>query len=156
MSNRPQIHRYQNLSTLATRLRSDILDKDCVLLYAFNRTGKTRLSMEFKEKAKRRPGGGPDTLYFNAYTEDLFTWHNDLEGDRDRYLQINETSSFTRGLTELSLDEAIAGYLSRYTDFDFDIDYRLWTITFRKGDETGIKISRWRSRLSLGEAPLHR
>ena len=40
------------------------------------------------------------------------------------------------------MDETIAGYLSRYADFDFDIDYEAWTVTFRKGDDESIKISR--------------
>jgi len=42
-----------------------------------NRTGKTRVAMEFKDFGKRKnrknPQGVADTLYFNAYTEDLFT-----------------------------------------------------------------------------------
>ena len=142
MSSSPKIHRYKNLTTLAQRLRSDVKDIHCVLLYAYNRTGKTRLSMEFKDQGKRKGQGTPDTLYFNAYTEDLFVWHNDLVGDTDRHLAINESSSFFKALTELALDESIAGYLSRYADFDFDIDYEKWVVTFRKGDANRIKISR--------------
>ena len=136
-----KVYSYKNLRTLAQRLRSDCKDLHCVLLYAYNRTGKTRLSMEFKDQGKRK-GKGPDTLYFNAFTEDLFVWHNDLDGDSDRYLTINETSSFLNGITELALEESIAGYLSRYADFDFDIDYKEWAVTFRKGDDDRIKISR--------------
>ena len=98
--------------------------------------------MEFKEQGKRKGQGTPDTLYFNAYTEDLFVWHNDLVGDANRHLKINENSKFFKGLTELALDETIAGYLSRYADFEFDIDYSTWTVTFRKGDDERIKISR--------------
>ena len=142
MSNTPKIRQYQNLTTLTRRLRSDVKDADCVGLYAYNRTGKTRLSMEFKNQGKRKGNGTPDTLYFNAYTEDLFVWHNDLDADTDRHLRINEGSAFSKGLTELALDETIAGYLSRYADFEFDIDYRSWVVTFRKGDDERIKISR--------------
>ncbi|MDE0309096.1 MAG: anticodon nuclease [Acidiferrobacterales bacterium] len=142
MSNAPTIQRYNNLTKLAQRLRDDVNDFHCVLLYAYNRTGKTRLSMEFKEQGKWKGKGTPDTLYFNAYTEDLFVWHNDLDADKDRHLKINKSSVFFRGLTELSLDETIAGYLSRYADFDFDIDYEKWIVTFRKGDKEHIKISR--------------
>ena len=142
MSRTPKIHQYQNLTTLARRLRNDVNDFHCVLLYAFNRTGKTRLSMEFKDQGKRKGQGTPDTLYFNAYTEDLFVWHNDLVGDTDRHLKINENSKFFKGLTELALDETIADYLSRYADFEFDIDYSTWAVTFRKGDDERIKISR--------------
>ncbi len=142
MSSEPKIFQYQNLTKLAQRLRDDVNNFDCVLLYAYNRTGKTRLSMEFKNQGKTKGNGKPDTLYFNAFTEDLFVWHNDLDGDTDRHLKINHTSSFLKGLTELALDETIAGYLSRYTDFEFDIDYSKWVITFRKGDYDAIKISR--------------
>ena len=98
--------------------------------------------MEFKNQRKRKRKGAPDTLYFNAFTEDLFVWHNDLDDDTDRHLTINENSSFFNGLSELALDEPIAGYLSRYADFDFDIDYEKWVVTFRKGDDERIKISR--------------
>ena len=153
-----KIHRYQNLTTLTRRLRSDVKDVHCVVLYAYNRTGKTRLSMEFKNQGKRKGNGTPDTLYFNAYTEDLFVWHNDLDADTDRYLKINENSAFLKGLTELALDETIAGYLSRYADFEFDIDYSTWAVTFRKGDDERIKISRgeenifiWCMFMAIGE-----
>lgn len=142
MSSRKKILQYKNLTTLARRLRSDVNNLHCVLLYAYNRTGKTRLSMEFKDQGKQKGNGTPDTLYFNAFTEDLFVWHNDLEDDTDRHLMINKDSSFFNGLNDLALDEAIAGYLSRYADFDFDIDYDNWVVTFRKGDEERIKISR--------------
>jgi hypothetical protein len=149
MSNTPKIYQYQNLQTLAQRLRSDVNDLHCVMLYAYNRTGKTRLSMEFKDQGKRKGRGTPDTLYFNAYTEDLFVWHNDLDGDADRHLTINENSSFSKGLTELALDEAIAGYLSRYADFDFDINYNKWVVTFRKDDDERIKISRGEEKIFI-------
>ena len=86
------------LGKLVTRLRDDLNDADFVLLYAYNRTGKTRLSMSFKDAGKRKnkknPTGTPDTLYFNAFTEDLFVWENDLDGDSVRRLQLNEKSSF--------------------------------------------------------------
>lgn len=142
MSSKPTIHEFKNLTTLARKLRSDVAGLDCVLLYAYNRTGKTRLSMEFKDQGKKKGQGTPDTLYFNAYTEDLFVWHNDLDDDTDRHLTINEQSKFFTGLTELALDESIAGYLSRYADFDFDIDYKKWEVAFRKGTNERIKISR--------------
>jgi len=139
MSNPPRIRQYKSLTTLTRKLRGDINSIQCALLFAYNRTGKTRLSMEFTDQGKRKNGGSGDTLYFNAYTEDLFVWEND---PMDRHLTLDSTSEFLRGLTELSLDETIAGHLSRYADFDFDIDYTAWTVTFRKGDDESIKISR--------------
>ncbi|WP_062786690.1 hypothetical protein [Aquitalea pelogenes] len=154
MSDQPTIRHYANLQTMARKLRSDLPDIDLILLYAYNRTGKTRLSMAFKDEKKRKIGVA-DTLYFNAYTEDLFTWDNDLDGDEVRQLQLNQRSTFFNGLRDLALDETIAGYLNRYADFDFDIDYTNWKISFskevfrqRRGaeperiTETNIKISR--------------
>lgn len=140
------IRTYQSLRTLVTRLRDDLNNPtkptELVLLYAYNRTGKTRLSMEFKDAGKRKNNGTADTLYFNAYTEDLFTWENDLADDTARHLQLNSGSTFFNGLKDLSLDETIADYLHRYADFEFDIDYGTWKVTFRKGEAENIKISR--------------
>ncbi|KWO48973.1 anticodon nuclease [Burkholderia sp. MSMB1459WGS] len=146
MSGKPTINTYTNLQTLARKLRSDLTGIEVILLYAYNRTGKTRLSMEFKDagkrKTKKNPDGIADTLYFNAYTEDLFTWENDLDGDTVRQLQLNHRSTFFNGLKDLALDETIASYLDRYADFDFDIDYETWKVSFRKGEAENIKISR--------------
>jgi hypothetical protein len=145
MSERPKIHRFTSLRGLATRLRDDLNsgNQDFVLLYAYNGTGKTRLSMEFKDAGKRKNKGQPDTLYFNAFTEDLFSWDNDLEEDKERRLHINADSKFFKGLKDLALDERIGYYLSRYADFLFDIDYVQWTISFRKGEDARhIKVSR--------------
>lgn len=140
MTTTPKIKLYKTLGTLAKRVRDESRNRHCVLLFAYNRTGKTRLSMEFKDKAKRK--GVADTLYFNAFTEDLFVWNNDLDGDADRHLTINKDSSFFSGMKELALEPDIAGYLSRYAGFDFDIDYDGWTVVFRNSDAERIKISR--------------
>lgn len=142
MSAKPKINKYANLRTLARKLRDDLGGVELILMYAYNRTGKTRLSMEFKDEGKRKNNGTADTLYFNAFTEDLFTWDNDLDGDAVRQLQLNPNSTFFNGLKDLALDETIAGYLDRYADFDFDIDYETWKVSFRKGEAENIKISR--------------
>lgn len=142
MSTKPKINKYVNLKTLARKLRDDLGGVDLLLLYAYNRTGKTRLSMEFKDEGKRKNNGNADTLYFNAFTEDLFTWDNDLDGDAVRHLRLNPDSTFFNGLKDLALDETIAGYLDRYADFDFDIDYETWKVSFRSGEAENIKISR--------------
>ena len=142
MSTKPKINKYANLKTLARKLRDDLGGADLLLLYAYNRTGKTRLSMEFKDEGKRKNNGNADTLYFNAFTEDLFTWDNDLDGDAVRHLRLNPDSTFFNGLKDLALDETIAGYLDRYADFDFDIDYETWKVSFRSGGAENIKISR--------------
>lgn len=145
MSEKIKINRFTSLRRLAARLRDDLNggSQDFVLLYAYNGTGKTRLSMEFKDAGKRKNKGQPDTLYFNAFTEDLFSWDNDLDHDKERQLHINADSKFFKGLKDLALDERIGYYLGRYADFLFDIDYDQWTISFRKSeDERHIKVSR--------------
>jgi len=144
MSDQPKIFRFASFDRLVTRLRDDFHSggNDFVLLYAYNGTGKTRLSMEFKSAGKAKNSGTPDTLYFNAYTEDLFIWDNDLQGDSKRVLRLNSDSRFFSGIKDLALDESIQSYLSRYTDLDFDIDYTDWTVSFRKGAAEHIKVSR--------------
>ncbi len=145
MSGRPTTHTYRSMRRLVHRLRDDLNGggQDLVLLYAYNRIGKTRLSMAFKDAGKRR-GVNRDTLYFNAYTEDLFYWDNDLTNDTERHLQINSESFFFSGFKELALEEKIFAYLERYADFDFRIDYENWKITFSCQNEpdTKIKVSR--------------
>jgi hypothetical protein len=88
--------------------------------------------MEFKEAGKRNRGGKQDTLYFNAFTEDLFHWDNDLDSDSERVLKINSESKFFSGFKELALEEKIFSYLERYSDFDFKIYYENWTISFSR------------------------
>ncbi|MEQ1734292.1 MAG: AAA family ATPase [Bacteroidia bacterium] len=133
--------KYKTLSDVAVKLRGDLNEHHFILLYAYNGTGKTRLSMEFKDIGKRR-SPVPDTLYYNAYTEDLFHWNNDLENDTERHLIINKDSKFFAGFKELALETKIFNFLERYANFDFKIDYDNWTITFNKGEQNNIKVSR--------------
>ncbi|CAI1784837.1 AAA family ATPase [Serratia marcescens] len=152
MSEKIKIYSYGTITRVVTRLRDDLNSTDFVLIYAYNGTGKTRLSMAFKDKGKNRRRrratvnnsveAKGDTLYFNAYTEDLFHWDNDLNGDTARVLRINSESKFFNGFRELALEPKIFAYLERYANFDFDIDYIQWTITFSRGDATNIKVSR--------------
>ena len=130
---------------LADRIRSDLNDQNFVLLYAYNGTGKTCLSMEVKSRNQRKNNNQTNTLYFNAYTEDLFYWNNDFinEGQEPKLL-LNSESKFFNGLKELALEEKISFYLKRYADFDFRINYDDWFISFTNlnNPEKLIKISR--------------
>lgn len=144
MNTQKKLYKYKTLRNVAVRLRDDLNNHHFVLLFAYNGTGKTRLSMEFKDISKKRKKNPvTDTLYYNAFTEDLFHWNNDLENDTQRHLIINKKSRFFDGFRELALEEKIFNFLERYADFDFKIDYDDWTITFNKGDEiNNIKVSR--------------
>ncbi len=110
---------FKSLSEVASFLREQLGGKRYILLYAHNGTGKTRLSSEFKNLGKL--SGERDTLYFNAFTEDLFTWDNDLEGDTERALRINKASKFFGALEDLEMDTQIKEFLDPYCDFDFKI-----------------------------------
>lgn len=126
---------FPDLPSLARNLRDELERKKFVLLYAYNGTGKTRLSTEFKNLGKHEDER--DTLYFNAYTEDLFQWDNDLANDRERVLKINKDSRFFAGLAELEMDNRIRPLLNRYADFEFEIDTEAWEVSFAR--ETRIK-----------------
>ncbi|MBT9546447.1 MAG: AAA family ATPase [Candidatus Sericytochromatia bacterium] len=119
---------FDNLNDVAAHLRLRLQQKKYLLLFAYNGTGKTRLSMLFKEAGKN--GEERDTLYFNAFTEDLFSWDNDLDNDEQRVFRINRNSRFFDGLQELEMENRIRPLLRRYADFDFFIDYSEWTINF--------------------------
>ncbi|WP_199119365.1 AAA family ATPase [Pedobacter sp. ASV28] len=127
-----KIYTYKSLSKLGIRLKDDLSEADYVLLYAHNGTGKTRASMEFKDRAKKGKTKQADTLYFNAFTEDLFSWDNDLEYDKERVLKINSHSKFFSGFEELELENRIRPFLSRYADFDFSINYEKWQVSFNR------------------------
>ncbi|CAM3271972.1 AAA family ATPase [Flavobacterium longum] len=154
-----EVIKFTNLTDIAKHFRKDLTGdntklKDLVLLFAHNGTGKTRLSMEFKEDGKVYDDEGNvtsrDTLYFNAFTEDLFSWHNDLMNDTDRYLKLNTDSVFFDGLKELELDVKIESFFRNYVDLKFNIDYENATVRFSRsivveGSEQtieNIKISR--------------
>ena len=151
MSNQ-QITEFANLDALVAHLRGKLADEEVnpkhILLFAYNGTGKTRLSMAFKEAGKQ--GGDADTLYFNAFTEDLFGWDNDLDNDTNRVLRLNQDSRFFAGLEDLEMDNRIRPLLQRYADFYFRIDTTNWTVSFERevtdGEKTktveNIKISR--------------
>ncbi len=121
---------FSDLTDLAAHLRKELINKKFVLVYAHNGTGKTRLSTTFKDLGKI--SDEPDTLYFNAFTEDLFYWDNDLEEDRERKLKINRNSRFITALWELEMETRIRPFLDRYADFDFRIDTENWEIIFSR------------------------
>lgn len=123
---------FNNIENVATHIRQELGSKKNILIFAYNGTGKTRLSMEFKEQGKL--GEERDTLYFNAFTEDLFSWDNDLDGDSERKLRLNKNSQFFKGLEDLEMETRIRSFMDRYADFDFDIDYKKWEVIFNRSE----------------------
>lgn len=148
---------FASLEGIARFFRASTLEeRDILLLFAHNGTGKTRLSMTFKDLGNG--GGSRDTLYFNAFTEDLFSWDNDLARGEERVLRLNRESNFFAGLKELEMTTRIRPFLRRYADFDFALDEENGRVSFSRQEKQAdgqtrtidnIKISRGEERLFI-------
>lgn len=140
---------FDDLTELTKNLRNKLSgNKKFILLFGYNGTGKTRLSMAFKDFSKQKMGGSSprDTLYFNAYTEDLFYWDNDLNGDTDYKLKFNLDSRFFSGLEGFSIESRIKEFLGIFSDYTFKLDLEGGFVRFFPSEEkenaSPIKISR--------------
>ena len=151
---------FPNLKKVAQNIRDILSDdngKKSYLLFAHNGTGKTRLSCTFKDLGKKAIKDSDektaDTLYYNAFTEDLFTWNNDLEDDKERVLLLNQNTRFFKGLKELAMEDQIRKFLRVYADFDFRIDYDNWFVVFSREVKTykGTMVKEEYIKISRGE-----
>lgn len=112
----------QSLNEIAELLRND---KKVQLIYAFNGTGKTRLSREFRllvapkdVEIEEDEETGIKVLYYNAFTEDIFYWDNDLDADTNRKLIIrpNNFTNLALGfLKDQGLDNNIVTNFQHFT-----------------------------------------
>ncbi|HHW7519135.1 anticodon nuclease [Mannheimia haemolytica] len=140
----------KDLTEIATMLRDK--QQDVQLIYAFNGTGKTRLSRAFKELVSPKNNSGlarNDILYYNAFTEDLFYWDNDLKEDSQPKLKIQPNSFTNWVLKEQAQDQNIITHFQRYTNDKltpkFSEDFNEVTFSFARGNddiEENIKISK--------------
>lgn len=144
----------KSLDEIAKQLRDS--NKKVNLIYAFNGSGKTRLSKVFKNLIVPKENHGNEeeltrrkVLYFNAFTEDLFYWDNDLLNDTEPKLKI-QPNSFIRWLIKDQGDEGkVIGKFHHYCDEKlmpkFDIENNQITFSFARGDDTpeeNIKLSK--------------
>ncbi|VAW46561.1 Anticodon nuclease [hydrothermal vent metagenome] len=117
----------KTLTEIAQRLNAS--DKKVQLIYAFNGTGKTRLSREFKQliAPQNNSDEGDDVaeqtelsrtkiLYYNAFTEDLFYWDNDLAEDAVPKLKIQSNSFTGWVLQEQGQDQNVIANFQKYAD----------------------------------------
>jgi hypothetical protein len=117
----------KTLTEIAEQLRN--ANKKVQLVYAFNGTGKTRLSRAFKQLIAPKPNGGEDgneanqlglsrnkILYYNAFTEDLFYWDNDLTGDTEPKLKIQPNTFTDWVLMDQGQDQNVITTFQRYTN----------------------------------------
>ena len=143
----------KSLDEIAKQLRDS--GKKVNLIYAFNGSGKTRLSRAFKYLIEPKNHDEEDEstkrkiLYFNAFTEDLFYWDNDILNDAEPKLKI-QPNSFIRWLIKDQGDEGkVIGKFHHYCDEKlmpkFDIENNQITFSFARGDDTpeeNIKLSK--------------
>lgn len=153
----------KTLTEIAQQLKD--ADKKVQLIYAFNGVGKTRLSREFKQLIAPKDNGvdaGDEAdqpelprnkiLYYNAFTEDLFYWDNDLELDAEPKLKI-QPNTFTdwllEVLKELGQDGNIVRYFQHYAGDKltphFSEDFSEVAFSLERGDDErsgNLKISK--------------
>ncbi|CAI3932552.1 anticodon nuclease [Commensalibacter papalotli (ex Botero et al. 2024)] len=128
--------------------------KKVQLIYAFNGTGKTRLSREFKNLIN----GDPDQeltrnklIYYNAYTEDLFFWDNDSDGDTVYTLRIQKNSFIKWVLEDEGKEGSMTDYFQRYVHKNltpiFEEVFSKVTFSFEGGNDNQTK----KIKISKGE-----
>ena len=144
----------KTLTEIAKQLKD--ADKKVQLIYAFNGTGKTRLSREFKQLIAPKNEGDESAdgdavdeeaglsrdqiLYYNAFTEDLFYWDNDLALDAEPKINIQPNSFTDWVLKEQGQDQNIIANFHRYTNQrltpQFDEEFSEVTFSIESGDDT--------------------
>lgn len=143
----------QTLEETAKQLKD--ADKKVQLIYAFNGSGKTRLSREFKDLIAPRmdeeetEDRGRKFLYYNAYTEDLFSWDNDRGLGDEPKLEIHPNDFTDWVLEEQGQDRNIITHFQRYigdklTPY-FSTDFSKVTFSFESGNDEiteNVKISK--------------
>ncbi len=145
----------QSLTEIAQQLKDN--NKKVQIIYGFNGNGKTRLSKEFRWLVEPKndvvtdvPGlNNKKIIYYNAFTEDLFYWNNDLANGVDLKLQIHPNSFTEWVLNEQGQDQNVISHFQNYTDTKltpkFNLDYSEVTFSYERGNEESspnIKISK--------------
>lgn len=115
----------KTLTEIAEQLKG--ANKKVQLIYAFNGSGKTRLSREFKQLIAPKGEGNSEgdeaappeqtrkkILYYNAFTEDLFYWDNDLALDAEPKLKIQPNSFTDWVLRDQGQDRNVVTTFQRY------------------------------------------
>lgn len=136
-----------SLDIIAKEIKN--FEEKIVLVYAFNTTGKTRLSVAFKNATKDENTGKHSGVYYNAFSEDLFNWDNE-----NVLLNITKSSlnKFHASFTEQEVMYKLEQYKPRY-NFYFNPHANpedgFQSVVFYVGEDedTPIKISRGEERI---------
>lgn len=157
----------QSLTEIAKSLRDaahrrrpvteKIVDVKVQLIYAFNGTGKTRLSREFKklvtpevEIDNEEIIQVTNVVYYNAFTEDLFVWDNDTPNNNTEPKLKIQPNLFTNWILEdEGQDQNIISNFQKYTNEKltphFSENYSEIQFSFERGNDEpseNIKISK--------------
>ena len=112
------------------------------LIYAFNGTGKTRLSREMKDLIAPTSDDEDGSLarqkylYYSAFTEDLFYWKNDLDLDEDRKMVIQPNSFTDWILRDRGQETNIVTNFQRYTSESITPSFPPEVKVERQGDRS--------------------
>ncbi|MDN5201210.1 AAA family ATPase [Fulvivirgaceae bacterium BMA10] len=133
------------------------LSDSIILIYALNSSGKTRLSVAYKDFTKASNEGKHSGVYYNAYSEDLFVWDNDEENDNENLKLTVLPSSLSQFHSFLiEDDEMVREKLEPYfPKYDFKLNQHqnpedgIESITFfvDEKSQSPIKISRGEERI---------
>lgn len=97
----------------------EILKENIVLIYAFNGTGKTRLSVDYETYTTEENGGAHAGVYYNAYSEDLFQWDNIDIKLNIMWSVLNKQHSYI-----IEAPQKLQEYLNRYyVRYYFNLNY---------------------------------
>ncbi|KYK81456.1 anticodon nuclease [Aggregatibacter actinomycetemcomitans serotype e str. SC936] len=121
------------------------------LIYAFNGTGKTRLSNEFKKLIQSKYSKTDDRkiIYYNSYTEDMFYWDNESINPKLNIYRNNFLKWINEKLDEDEKEEITSNF-QRYINNDkltpnFGKEFSSVNFYYASGDslaEESIKISK--------------
>jgi len=141
---------------IKNKLDTTTQKKRVIALYAFNATGKTRLSNllsgtdangEQTEEETETPNEGIKTLCYNAFLEDMFTWDNE-----NFILKFDPSYWIIKLVVDQGLETNIINNFKDITDsngfkLEPSFDFTNWEVTFKiaSGDNmsaSNIKISK--------------
>lgn len=129
-----------------------------ILIYAFNGVGKTRLSVAYKDATKDSDDNHTG-IYYNAYSEDLFSWDNGDQNDEGEIrLRVDHCSLSTlhTRFTEPDVLAKLKPYQPRYEfrftthdDAEQGIAYVRFFPVGSQENTPAIKISRGEERVFI-------
>ncbi len=133
--------KFKSIESVCARIKKDLDtpnpkkpdDTKVSILYACNASGKTRISKRFADQYDKQ------VIYYNAYTEDLFSWDNE-----NNILKINNNKAWIfRFIQEQDIDGDIVDNFKKFTGSKLEptLDITNSQITFgiHTGDNQGIK-----------------